>query len=215
MLTFEVITLFPQLIYPHLNELPFKKAIELNKLKINIHQLRDYSIDKHNTVDDKPYGGGLGMVLMIEPLYKVLNTLNTQKIVILSPKGKRFTQKKAVEYSKLKNISLVCGRYEGIDNRILKINKILDNAPDIEHISIGNYVLSGGELPALNVMEATTRLLDGVLDSDATKYESHNSFKEEYPQYTRPSNFMGLKVPKILLSGDHKKIEEWKQKHSR
>ncbi len=215
MLTFEVITLFPQLIQPHLNELPFKKAIELNKLKVNLHQLRNYSIDKHNTVDDKPYGGGTGMLLMLEPFYKVLTTLNTQKIVILSPSGKKFSQNKAVEYSKLENITLICGRYEGIDNRILKINKLLSTHPNIEQISVGNYVLSGGELPALTIMEATTRLLAGVLDTEATEQESHTSFKKEYPQYTRPNNFMGLKVPKILLSGDHKKIEEWKQKKAR
>ncbi len=222
MLKFNVITLFPQLIKPHLQELPFKRALEKNLINVSLINLRDFAVDKRGTVDDKPYGGGVGMILMIEPIYKALESLGLQNqekqsapskhIVLLSPKGKTFNQKMAREFADADEITFICGRYEGVDARVEEL------ATDI--ISVGNYVLSGGELAALTIMESATRLIPGVLEKeDATSIESFASTKEtsetlEYPQYTRPKRFKNLSVPKVLLSGNHKEIEDWRQKNS-
>lgn len=207
MLTFDIITLFPGLIAPHMQELPFRKALEKNLLQVNCHNLRDFAIDKHGTVDDKPYGGGVGMILMIEPIYKALETIkNKGRVVVLSPSGEKYTQQKAQELAKEKEVTIICGRYEGIDARVKE-----HLATDV--ISIGDYVVSGGEVPALVLMESITRLLPRVLEKPtAIEKESFVTPNQvEHPQYTRPEEFNGWKVPKVLLSGHHKKIEEWKQ----
>jgi len=217
MIRFDVITLFPNLFLEHINNLPFKRAIEKNLAEINIHNLRNYAIDKHGTVDDKPYGGGVGMVLRPEPIFdcvenisKNIKTLKSKrKIIVLSPKGKKFTQKEAWDYSKLDSIILICGRYEGIDHRIEK-------GLASEIISIGDYVLSGGELPALVVMESIIRLIPGVLEkNEATLKESFSRYLLEHPQYTRPDTYRRMSVPEVLLSGHHKEIEKWKKEHSK
>ena len=209
MLTFDVITLFPELFEEHLNHLPFKKAIQKGLLKVNLHNLRDYALDSYGTVDGKPYGGGTGMVLMVEPISKALGRIeNKERTVLMSPRGKKFDQKKAGEYAGLQQITLICGRYEGIDARVEE--HLVD-----ESVSVGDYVLSGGELPALAIMESVTRLLPGVLEKeDAAAKESFENGFLEHPQYTRPEDFKGMKVPEVLLSGNHKEIEKWKKENS-
>lgn len=208
MITFNVITLFPELIQPHLKNLPFKKALQKNLIKVNLINLRDFAIDKRGTVDDKPYGGGTGMLLMIEPLYKALNSIkNAGKIVLLSPSGTKYNQTLARSYSTVADITLICGRYEGVDERI---KKYVD-----ETVSLGDFVLSGGEIPALAVLESVTRLIPGVLEKqDATTVESFaddNAKTTEFPQYTRPEEFDGQKVPDVLLSGNHARIASWRK----
>jgi tRNA (guanine37-N1)-methyltransferase len=232
MVKFDIITLFPQLFTEHLANLPFKKAVEKNLAEYNLWNLRNFSINKYGSVDDEPYGGGVGMILMVEPIFKALSEIygreemekmikngkhtieKNRKIIVLSPRGTTFNQKKAEELSKCNEISLICGRYEGIDARVEEYL-----ATDV--ISIGNYILSGGEIPALAIMESVTRIIPGVLEKEeATKYESFSSFSRgkskfiEYPQYTRPENFLGLKVPNTLLSGNHKEIERWRKNNS-
>ena len=221
MISFDVITLFPNLFQEHLKNLPFRRAIELGLATISLHNLRDFSEDKHKTVDDKPFGGGVGMVLKPEPIFKAVASIGkkrngfapacaSRKIVTLSPRGKKYTQKKAREYLNLNQIILICGRYEGIDERVLT------NLSD-EVISVGDFVLSGGEIPALIIMESVIRLLPGVLEKEEASLNESFSKGEsfiEYPQYTRPQDFNGLKVPKILTSGNHKEIEEWRKENS-
>ena len=234
MIKFDIVTLFPTLFTEHFNNLPFKKAVSKKLAEFNLWDLRNYSINNYGSVDDRTYGGGVGMVIMIEPIFKALSdiyseeimeekikgnsdffTNNNHKIIVLSPRGERLTQKKVRELSKATQITLICGRYEGLDARIE------DNiATDV--ISLGDFVLSGGEIPTLAVMESITRLLPGVLDKEeASKIESF-SFEDgvgnefiEYPQYTRPENFKGLEVPKVLLSGNHKEIEKWRKENSK
>ncbi len=234
MIKFDIVTLFPQLFTEHLNNLPFKKALEKNIAEYNFWDLKNFSINNYGSVDDKTYGGGVGMILMIEPIYKALKEIygekvieeqienekndsleKGQKIVVLSPRGEKFTQEKAVELSKYAQITLICGRYEGIDARVEE-----NIATDV--ISIGDYVLSGGEIPALAIMESITRILPGVLEKeDALTTESFSNFSDnesnfiEYPQYTRPEDFMGLKVPQVLLSGNHAEIEKWRNENSK
>lgn len=236
MIKFDIITLFPQLFTEHFANLPFKKAVEKNLVEYNLWDLKKFSINNYGSVDDKTYGGGVGMVLMIEPIFNALSKIyskndlenrvkngpedflkSNQRIVVLSPRGENFTQKKAEELSKCSQISLVCGRYEGIDARIEQ-----SIATDV--ISIGDFVLSGGEIPALAIMESITRLLPGVLEKEeASKIESFSQRESgedrssnyiEYPQYTRPEDFLGLKVPEVLLSGNHKEIEKWRKDNS-
>lgn len=210
MITFNIITLFPELFKAHLENLPFKRAGDLGITKINLIQLRDFAIDKRGTVDDKPFGGGVGMILMIEPIYYALEKVNSGgRIVLLSPRGKKLNQEIVKNLSKEKEITIICGRYEGIDARVEE-----NLATDV--ISIGDYVLSGGELPALVLMEAIVRLLPNVLEKkNATKIESFEKGYLEYPQYTRPEDFRGMKVPKVLLSGNHKEIEKWRKQNSK
>jgi len=208
---FNLITLFPNLITPHLEQLPFKKAIENEIANYNIVDLRKYGLGNYKQVDDKPYGGGKGMILMVEPIYNALKDTKSDvsdEIILLSPKGKKFTQKTAKGFANKKQITLISGRYEDVDSRVSEnlVTKV---------ISIGDYVLSGGELPSLVIMEAITRLLPGVLDKEATQNESFtNNINHKYPQYTKPSDFKGMKVPDVLKSGDHKKIETWKNKNT-
>lgn len=226
MIKFDVVTLFPQLFIEHFANLPFKKAVEKNIAHYNLWNLRDFAIDKRGTVDDKTYGGGVGMILMIEPIYKALEAIygkgnfpkksfkndgkeGKKRIVVLSPAGEVFTQQKAREFSKCDQITLLCGRYEGIDARIEE-----NIATDI--VSLGNFVLSGGELPALCIMESVTRLLPEVLEKkNAALIESFSDGKIEYPQYTRPEVFKKMKVPEILLKGNHQEIEKWRKAKSK
>jgi len=218
---FHIITIFPDIFASYFNESILKRAQKNKIINIKIHDLRQWTVDKHRTVDDTPYGGGAGMVIKVEPVYKAIENLESQnpclagrqaksKIILLSAKGKRWNQQLAKKYSKMDKIILLCGRYEGVDERI---KKFVD-----EEISIGDYVLTGGEIPAMAIVDSITRLLPGVLGNAASaKDESHSAPGVlEYPQYTRPKIFAvkGKKyqVPKILLSGDHKKIRQWREK---
>ena len=212
-ITFDIITIFPKILESYLKESLLQRAQKKRALKIRVHNLRDWTVDVHKTVDDSPFGGGLGMVMKIDPIYKAVASLKTTnyklKTILFTPRGKKFTQKKAYEYAKLKHIIMICGRYEGVDERVAK--HIAD-----EELSIGNYVLMGGEVPAMTVIETVARLIPGVVGKpqflrQRSMVKSHGFV--EYPQYTRPENFKGWKVPKVLLSGDHKKIGEWKAKH--
>jgi len=191
-------------------------------IKINIHNLRDFTNDNHKTVDDRPFGGGLGMVLKVEPIYKAVKKIKKSKkskIILFTPRGKKFTQKLAFQFSKLDQIIFISGRYEGVDERVAK------NIADIE-LSIGDYDLMGGELPAMVVIEAVSRLVPGVLGKEQLLKEriTKNGGFIEYAQYTRPevfeiknkkSKIKNWRVPKVLISGDHKKIEEWKKNHGK
>jgi tRNA (guanine37-N1)-methyltransferase len=214
MIKFEIVTLFPEIFKEHLNNLPLRRAIEKNLVQVNFTNIRDFAVDKRGSVDDKTYGGGVGMIIRPEPVFEAVDTIKQEtnsKIILLSPKGKKFTQKRAKEYLKLDQIIFICGRYEGIDARVE------EHLAD-ELISVGDYVLSGGELPTMIIMETITRLLPGVLEKQAaTEIESFSGETQdeeeslEYPQYTRPEEYRGMKVPEILLSGDHKKIANWRK----
>ena len=205
----DIITLFPEMFKGPFSESIVKKAQEKDLLKIKIHNLRKWTKDKYKTVDGHSFGGGVGMVLMVEPIYKAIRELKKKesKVILLTPQGKVFKQKGADKLSKEKHLIFICGHYEGVDERIRE--KLVN-----EEISIGDYVLTGGELPTMAVIDSITRLIPGVLSKkEASQIESF-SFKGllEYPQYTRPSDFKGWKVPEILLSGNHKKIDEWRER---
>ncbi len=221
---FDILTIFPDIIYSYSGESILKRAQKAGVVKIAAHNFRDNTQDKHHRVDDTPYGGGAGMVLQIQPIYSTLEKMGLvnngkkvpaanrkkTKIIIMDPAGKKFDQRMAEKFSKLDRLVFVCGRYEGFDERVYKY---VD-----EKISVGDYVLSGGELPALTIVEAVTRLLPGALGNDESAVEEtfgNKENKKEYPHYTRPENFLGQKVPNILLSGDHKKIREWREKKSK
>ena len=210
---FDIITIFPSMFDSFLKESLIEKAIKKGLIKIKIHDLRKFTKDKHKTVDDKPFGGGPGMILMAEPIIKAVNKIkknnNKIKVVLFSPAGKQFKQKMSEDFSKLDQLIMICGRYEGIDARV---EKIID-----EKISVGPYVLSGGELPAMLMTEAVARLIPEYMHNPKSLLdESYNNGLLEYPQYTRPEKILienkNISVPKILLSGDHKKIEAWKKK---
>ncbi len=213
MITFDVITIFPDLIESYFSEGVISRAAKAGIIEVKAHDLRQWTEDKHKTVDGKPFSGGPGMVLKIEPIYKAVQSLISKiedkksKILLTSARGKKFTQSKAKEYTKVDQLIIICGRYEGVDERVAKY--IVD-----ESISLGDYVLSGGELAALAVIEATARLVPGVLGNEES---SENAL---FPQYTRPEVFTTiegkkLSVPKVLLSGNHKEIQEWRRKHAR
>lgn len=215
MMKIDILTLFPNMFMGPFDESIIKRAYDKRLVEIKIHNLRKWTKDKHRTVDDRPYGGGTGMVIMVQPIYDALKALKSKvkrkksKVILLSPQGKVFNQKRAQGLSKLDHLILICGHYEGVDERIRKY--LVD-----EEISIGDYVLTGGELPAMVIVDALTRLIPGVLEKpEATKFESFSPCSMlEYPQYTRPANFKGWKVPEVLLSGNHKEIEKWRQKQS-
>ncbi len=221
MLNFYIITIFPDMFQSYFNYSIIKRAQEENKIKIHIINLRDYAADKRGTIDDTPYGGGAGMVMKVEPIFKAVREIKKQikdqkkiKTILFSAKGKTYVQQKAVQLTQYKHIILICGRYEGVDERVA--HYIAD-----EEISLGDYVLTGGEIPAMALVDSTTRLLAGVLgNSDSLKEESFSSSVGkkkylEYPQYTKPNNFKGWKVPEVLLSGDHKAILSWRQKNKK
>jgi tRNA (guanine37-N1)-methyltransferase len=262
---FDILTIFPDIIYGYAGESILKRAQKAGLIKVRAHNFRDYTKDKQRHVDDNPYGGGPGMVLQIQPIYDCLKSIKAPmrvipakagiqkgkkldshfhgndkvRIIILDPAGKKFDQRMAEKFSKLDRLVLICGRYEGFDERIYKLAD--------EKISVGDYVLSGGELPALTIVEAVSRLIPGVLgNEESLKEETFGKLKypitnvksspksknqkleignlpvrqagwkleiaAKWPRYTRPEIFMGMKVPKILLSGNHKKIAEWRKK---
>ncbi|MBS4539775.1 tRNA (guanosine(37)-N1)-methyltransferase TrmD [Clostridium sp. D2Q-11] len=206
----DVLTLFPDMFKSVLGESIIGRAIQNNIVDINYINIRDFSNDKHNRVDDYPFGGGPGMVMKPEPIYRAINSIKTDssRVIYLSPKGKVFNQSIANEFSSEEHLVFLCGHYEGIDNRIIE-----NYVDDI--ISVGDYVLTGGEIPAMTVIDAVVRLLPEVLKSDESFMdESHYNGLLEYPQYTRPRDFNGYEVPKVLLSGNHKKIEEWRRYQS-
>ena len=199
-----VISLFPEIIESSLKGLT-GKAFTKNHAQLNLVNLKEFSTNTYGSVDDTPYGGGEGMLIGIEPLEKSLDSIEKKgHVVNLSPQGKLFNQNKAIEFASLKNITLICGRYEGIDQRFI------DNYVD-EELSIGDYILSGGEIAASVVIDSILRNIPGVIgNEDSVTKDSHSSGRLKGHSYTKPSDFNGLKVPEILLSGDHKKIEEWK-----
>lgn len=207
----DILTLFPEMFKGPFDESILQRAQDKGLVEIKIHNLRKWAKDKRGTVDDRPYGGGVGMVMMVAPIAEAIGELKVQsskfKVVLLSPRGKVWKQSLAQEYSKFDHLILICGHYEGVDERI---RNFID-----EEISIGDYVLTGGELPAMVIVDSIVRLVPGVLEKpEATKFESFSNSLLEYPQYTRPANFRGWKVPEILLSGDHKKIGEWRKKEA-
>ena len=231
MIKFDIITIFPEMLSSYLGESLIARARAKKLIKITTHNLRDFADDARGTVDDRPYGGGLGMVIKIEPVYKAVQSLKSKfknqnaklrKVILFTPRGEKFTQKMAHKLSKLDQIIFICGRYEGVDQRVAE--KIADM-----EVSIGDYDLMGGELPAMVVIEAISRLVPGVLGKEALLKEriTKSGGFIEYAQYTRPEEIKvkstlrrdsgqeSWRVPKVLLSGDHKKIEEWKGLHGK
>jgi tRNA (guanine37-N1)-methyltransferase len=215
---FDIITLFPEVFETYLKQSLIGKAQKNKIIKINVLNIRDFTLDKHKTVDDKAFGGGRGMVLKVEPIYKAVQSLKKKKktkVILFTPRGKKFNQKMATRLSKLDRLILISGRYEGVDERIAK--HIID-----EEVSIGDYVLMGGDLPALVLIETISRLVPNVIGKPELLKEriTKNKGFVEYPQYTRPEVFSPKKgvfwrMPKVLLSGDHKKIEDWRKKHTK
>ncbi|MEA2020735.1 MAG: tRNA (guanosine(37)-N1)-methyltransferase TrmD [Patescibacteria group bacterium] len=225
MLTINIITLFPKMFSGPFSESIIRRAQKEGKVKINIHDLRNWAIDERGTVDSRPYGGGKGMVLRPEPIFQATESIKPKRqpekttVILLTPQGKIFNQQKAQKLKEQKNLILICGHYEGVDERVR--THLVD-----DELSIGNYILTGGEIPAMVVTDAVVRLLPGVLEKEATSQESfqnssdkRNAFIQskgtgilEYPQYTRPRNFRGLKVPEILLSGNHQEIKKWRRR---
>lgn len=221
----DILTLFPKMFQGPFAESIIKRAQEKKLVKIKIHSLRDWAKDKHKTVDDRPFGGGVGMILMVKPIDAALKDLKKKnsRVILLTPQGNVFHQKMAQKLVKEKHLIFICGHYEGVDERVRQ--HLVD-----EEISLGDYVLTGGELPAMVVTETVVRLIPGVLEkSEAIKEESFSQYYDmnhgsktrdkkrrllEYPQYTRPAEFQGWKVPQILLSGDHQKIKHWRQKEA-
>ena len=205
---FDVLTLFPEMFEP-LNESIIGRAKEKGLININLINIRDFSKNKHKKVDDTPYGGGAGMVMMPDVVYDAYKSLDSKdaKVIYMSPQGKVLNQEKVKSLSKEQHLILLCGHYEGIDQRV--IDEIVD-----EEISIGDYVLTGGELPAMIVIDSVSRYIDGVLKDDSTKEESFSEGLLEYPQYTRPEIFNGKQVPEVLLSGHHENIDKWRREQS-
>jgi len=214
MIKFDIITIFPEIFDSYLKESLIARAQKKRLIKIKVHDLRKYSRDRHKTVDDRPFGGGLGMVMKIEPIYRALKSVrgsasnSKTKVVLFTPRGKKFNQPMAYRLSKLNHLILICGRYEGVDERVAK--HLVD-----EQISIGEYDLMGGELPAMVIIETISRLIPGVLGKPQLLKERITKEKGflECPQYTRPEKFKKWPVPKVLLSGNHKEIEKWRQQH--
>ena len=205
---FDVLTLFPEM-FDSLKQSIIGKAIEKDLIDINLVNIRDFSKDKHKKVDDTPYGGGAGMVIRPDVVYDAYNSVKTEdaKVIYMSPQGKTLNHKKVVDLSKEKHLILLCGHYEGIDQRVL--DEIVD-----EEISIGDYVLTGGELPAMVIIDSVSRYVEGVISQESTSEESFSNDLLEYPQYTRPEIFNGVKVPDVLISGHHENIRKWREEKS-
>ena len=201
----DILTLFPEMFDGFLNTSIIKRAIDNGKVDIRIHNFRDYSTDKHNRVDDYPYGGGAGMVLQCEPIFRAVEDIRTDEsvVIMMSPSGRVFKQNVARDLAKEKHLILLCGHYEGFDERIRTI-------VDME-LSIGDYVLTGGEVPAMAVTDAVTRLIPGVITSESLDSESFNDGLLDYPNYTKPAEFRGMKVPDVLLSGHHENIKKYRE----
>lgn len=204
----DILTLFPEMFSP-LKESIIKRAIDKNIVQVNIIQIRDFTLDPHKKTDDIPYGGGAGMVMTPQPLYDAIMSVKTphSRVIYLSPRGRVFKQSIAKELATYEHLVLVCGHYEGIDERVIEL--CVD-----EEMSIGDFVLTGGELPAMVIADAVIRLLDGAISSESLDEESFSNGLLEYPQYTRPQNFKGLEVPDVLLSGHHANIDKWHMQKS-
>ena len=200
----DILTLFPDMYIGPFSESIIKRAKEKGIVEINIHNFRDYTKDPHGNVDDTPFGGGSGMVLMCQPIFDCINSLkkDNSKVIMMTPSGKAYNQKMAYDLSKEKHLIILCGHYEGFDERIRSIC-------DME-ISIGDYVLTGGELPSMILTDSIIRLLPGAIDEESAKYESFNNNLLDYPVYTKPRVYNGMEVPEILLSGNHAKIDEYR-----
>ena len=200
----DILTLFPNMFDGFLNESIIKRAIDTNKVFINIYNIRDYSKDKHKKVDDYAFGGGKGMVLMPQPIFDAVNCLrdNDSFVILLTPQGVQYNQSMAYDLSKKKHLIIICGHYEGFDERIRAL-------ADIE-ISIGDFVLTGGEIPSMAITDSIVRLLDGVIKKESHQLDSFNDNLLDYPVYTKPVDFLGMKVPDILLSGHHANIAKWR-----
>ena len=205
---FDVLTLFPEMFEP-LKQSIIKRASEKKLLDINLVNIRDFSEDKHNKVDDTPYGGGAGMLMKPDVVDRAYNSVKSEnaKVIYLTPQGKMLNQKIVKDLSKQEHLILLCGHYEGIDQRVL--DKIVD-----EEISIGDYVLTGGELPAMVLIDSVSRYVEGVLSNESTEEESFSNGLLEYPQYTRPEVFDNVKVPDVLISGHHENIRKWRRERS-
>ena len=205
---FNVLTLFPEM-FDCLNQSVIGRAVEKELIDINLVNIRDFSNNKHKKVDDTPYGGGSGMVMMPDVVYRAFQSVESEKakVIYMSPQGKTLDQKKVEDLAKQEHLIILCGHYEGIDQRVL--DKIVD-----EEVSIGDYVLTGGEIPAMVLIDSVSRYIKGVLNEDSIKEESFSNGLLEYPQYTRPENFEGEKVPEILLSGNHQNIDKWRKEKS-
>lgn len=215
---FEVFTLLPEVFPPYLESSILQRARQRGLIDVRVHNIRDYTHDRHHTTDDTPYGGGGGMVMKPEPVFEAVESVlglaapltqpPATPVILLTPQGRVFTQRLAEEFSRYERIALLCGRYEGVDERIRE-HLVTDE------ISIGDYVLTGGELPALMIIDAVSRLIPGVLgDPTGAEDDSHSMGLLEYPHYTRPPEFRGWKVPDVLLSGDHAKIEAWRREQA-
>lgn len=200
-----ILSLFPNMFDGFLNESIIKRAIEKNIVEIEIINFRDYSTSNNNQVDDTPYGGGAGMVLMCQPIFDCIESIKSEEsiVIMMTPDGEKYTEKRAKDLTKYKHIILLCGHYEGFDERIKTI-------VDLE-ISMGDFILTGGEIPAMAITDSIVRLLDGVINKESLESESFENNLLDYPVYTKPSNFRGLLVPEILLSGNHQKIKEWRK----
>ena len=200
----DILTIFPNMFTGVLTESIIKRAINNNLVTIKIHDFREYSNDIHGKVDDTPYGGGAGMVLMCQPIFDCLESIKTKdsKIIMLTPEGEVYKQKTAISLAKEKHLIFLCGHYEGFDERIKTMCDMF--------ISVGDFILTGGEIPAMLIIDSIVRLIDGVIDQESLKCESFNNLLLDYPNYTKPRDFNGLKVPDVLLSGNHQKIAEYR-----
>ena len=208
-MTFDIITLFPDMFKGPFDESIVKRARDKKLVEINLHNLRKWAVDKRGSVDDRPYGGCVGMVLRVEPIFNTIeetrNKKQKTKTILMDPRGKKFNQKMAREFAKLDQLIIICGHYEGVDERVK--DYLIDEA-----VSVGDYVLTGGEIPAMVITDTVTRLIPGVLEPEATEIESFsNDNYLEFPQYTRPETFNGWKVPEILLNGNHAEIKKWRE----
>ena len=205
----DILTLFPEMFTP-LKTSIIGRAVDSGKLEINVIDIREYTLDKHKKCDDTPFGGGAGMVMMPQPIASAVDAVDpnhTARRIFMSPRGRTFNQKIVLEYGKEEHLLLLCGHYEGVDQRVLDL--YFD-----EELSIGDFVLTGGEIPAMAVVDAVARYVDGVINQDSLSQESFASGLLEYPQYTRPQEFMGVKVPEVLTSGHHANIDAWRAKQS-
>ena len=204
----DIITLFPSMFTGFLNESIIGRAIKENKVEINLINLRDFTKEKHGHVDDTPFGGGAGMVLMCQPVFDCINSVRTDDslVIMMTPQGKPYKQAIAKELTLKEHIIILCGHYEGFDERIRSI-------VDLE-LSIGDYVLTGGEIPAMAITDSIVRLLDGVIVDDSHEYDSYSNWMLEHPQYTKPRVYNGMEVPEVLCNGNHKEIEKYKLKES-
>lgn len=205
----DIFTLFPESFSP-LKESIISRAIKNDIVEINIHNIRDFSQDKHGKCDDEPFGGGAGMLMTCQPIYSAVMSEKKEnsKVIFPSPSGRVFTSEVAKQLAKEEHLIFICGHYEGVDQRVLDIF-------DADEISIGDYVLTGGEIPAMAIIDSTLRFVSGVLTKESLDEESFSNNLLEYPQYTRPADFMGYKVPEVLLSGNHKEIAKWREEKSK